>query len=69
MITGGTGTVDGVTFGVFSFDGTNDTIGKFTTGTGSLYSMGCWFYLNETFNNSSGVKGLVRMSEPVGPFN
>ena len=31
MITGGTGTVDGATFGdgVFSFDGTNDTIGKF----------------------------------------
>ena len=68
MITGGTGTVDGATFGdgVFSFDGTNDTIGKFTTGTGNLYSMGCWFYLNGAFNNSSGAKGLVRMSEPGG---
>ena len=66
--TGGTGTVDGATFadGVFSFDGTNDTIGKFTTGTGNLYNMGCWFYLNGAFTNSSGAKGLVRMSEPAG---
>ena len=68
IMTGGTGTVSGATFedGVFSFDGTNDTIGKFTTGTGNLYSMGCWFYLNGTFSALSGAKGLVRMSEPGG---
>ena len=68
IITGGTGTNDGATFsdGVFSFDGTNDTIGKFTTGAGNMYNMGCWFYVNGAFNSSSGAKGLVRFNEPAG---
>lgn len=68
LITEGTGTITGATLsdGVFDFDGTNDEIGKFTTGTGNMYSMGCWFHLDSAFNNSSGAKGLVRMSEPAG---